>query len=99
MSSELERTLAAKEAFTFRLGPYSRPGRIVFNASSAGPSNLYVSSFVVGNVNRIGGAPGVGAPIEVLDYMTSFPAGLPVTIRVHNEGDAEVRLSLAVLAA
>jgi len=58
-----------------------------------------VSSLRVSNWNRIGGAPGALASLELLRDMTSFPAGLPVTIEMHNKGDHEVRVNLAVLAA
>lgn len=98
MFSEVEHTFQPGESRTFRLGPYGHPGRVVSNVSPADRAHLYVSSFRVGNRDRLVGSPGSMAPLEVLSEMEPVPEGLPVTIEVHCKSARSVPFSLDVVA-
>jgi hypothetical protein len=88
-----EHTIAANESYTFHLGPYPHSGLIVFNSS---PPDLYVSSFFVGNINKILGSP---TPLEHFRDLATFPAGVPVTMQMHNRGEHAADIGLAFLPA
>jgi hypothetical protein len=97
MFSELEHTFQPGESRTFRLGPYGHAGRVVFHVAPSDLAHVYVSSFRVGNRDRLSGSPGSMAPLDVLREMDPFPAGLAVTIEVCSTSARSVPLSLDVV--
>jgi len=89
--------LASKTSHTFRVGPFEREGRIHFSPPGRELLNIYLSSFMVGNEERFIGEPGAKVPLQHVEDILLIPAGVPATIKVHNDGESEVRIALAVL--